>query len=84
MTSKLHLPGPGGKPLCGRQLNNHRAERVQRADRVRVAEATPEAPLERVFLAALLDGKACRHCGYASGLLVRVAERQETNEEEQE
>ena len=82
---KLHIPrqhsdsGTILAPLCGRQLNNNRASRVQAATRVSYATD------EREFLEALMSGRACRHCGYTSGRLVRtitVYEREEDSEDE--
>lgn len=53
------------RPLCGRQLNNHRGEHSQQADRLEFAQAVEE------FTYQLLSGKACRHCAVKVGLLVK-------------
>lgn len=66
MASKLHIPGPGAGPLCGRQLNNHRSEGSQVSDRAVLA------PTYEAFLTGLNEGKACRHCARAAGLLPRL------------
>lgn len=66
--SKLHIPGPEGFALtsCGRQLNNHRADRAQDAKGASLAVSLTE------YMDALKSRKACRHCGRASGILPRV------------
>lgn len=53
-------------PLCGRQLNNHRSARSQDS-----VNATMAGTLEE-YMAALADGKACRHCGRVAGLVPKL------------
>lgn len=85
---KLHLPlseSFPNRPLCGRQLNNHRADRNQASDRVAFAQSGAE------FNAAILGLKngqsvrpfGCRHCGYVSGLLVRTITVRESGDEDE-
>lgn len=81
MPSKLHIPGPGGKPLCGRQLVNDRSGRTQ-TDSGRSLAATLDQ-----YMAELVKGKACRHCGREAGILPRIirtvrAEAEEDNNDE--
>jgi hypothetical protein len=68
MPNRLHLHGPQGHPLCGRQLSPHRAERAQ-------DQSTMIAGQEALFLAALHAPKphACRWCARVAGLLSPVA-----------
>lgn len=62
--SKLHIPGAGAQlTSCGRQLNNHRADRAQDAKGASLSSTLTE------YLDALAKGKACRHCGRASNIL---------------
>lgn len=64
---KLHIPGPGlQRTACARQLNNHRADRAQDAVGASLATNIHE------YLTALADGKACRHCGRAAGIVPRI------------
>lgn len=62
------------KPLCGRQLNNHSAQRAQLSDRLEFAGSVEE------FTYQLLGRKACRHCAIKAGLLVRTVEVEEDSE----
>lgn len=71
---KLHLPTASGSPLCGRQLNNHRAQKSQQSDKITFAQSPDE------FAYQLMSGKACRHCGYASGMLIKTIEKFENEE----
>lgn len=77
--SKLHIPGSDpSRPLCGRQLNNHRDSRAQLSDKVTIAGSYEE------YLNGLGNGKACRHCGRVAGLvpkLVRRVREQEVDDE---
>ncbi len=78
---KLHIPGLGGRAAtaCARQLNNHRASRAQDAANATVATSLAE------YSIALQDGKACRHCGRAVGLLPKLIRTVRTiNNEESE
>jgi hypothetical protein len=85
LRGKLHLPrltgGDSGVeslgvvPLCGRQLNNHRRERSQLADKIELAESLEE------FTYQLTGGKACRHCAVDAGLLVRTQQVREESED---
>ncbi len=79
LRSKLHLGGNAAdKPLCDRQLNNHRGARAQLADRLEFALSQGE------FTYQLLSGRACRHCAIKAGLLVRTVPRREQDWTEQE
>jgi len=88
MASKLHLPlltgGESGieslgiRPVCNRQLSNNRASRVQSIGSPAFAEGQAQ------FLAALLSGKACRHCAVASRLLVRTVTRVVSEEDSED
>ena len=83
MTSKLHLPGPGSAPLCGRQLNNHRASLQQVADKVQFTSTLEQ-------FGDALQGKsreqACRHCARVAGLLPKLVRgpRFEGDEEDEQ
>lgn len=78
LRGKLHLAGAGpNAPLCGRQLNNHRVERSQQADRIELAQSMEE------FTYQLLSRKGCRHCAQKAGLLVRTVTVREPNEDEE-
>lgn len=90
LRSKLHLPrfagtietdhGPMAEeiatPLCGRQLNNHRAQRSQLADKIEFAQSVEE------FTYQLLSGKVCTHCAMKSGLLVKPKFVEESEDDE--
>lgn len=67
---KLHIPGSGkAATACGRQLNNHRADRVQDSSNAAIAGSLDE------YLTALEQGKACRFCGQASGIIPKPVRR---------
>lgn len=67
MPSKLHIQlASTGKPLCGRQLVNHRSAREQ-TDAGRDFATNTEQ-----FMTALGERKACRHCAREAGLIPRV------------
>lgn len=81
LRGKLHLArggidGLNTMPICGRQLNNHRAERRQQSDRVELATCVEE------FTYQLLSRKACTHCATRAGLLVRPGYEVEDGEDE--
>ncbi len=93
LRSKLHLPFFTAEvkptlaesldtleqhPICGRQLNNHRAERAQQADKLEFAGSLEE------FTYRLLGRKACRHCAVKAGLLVRTVTIRESEEGEEQ
>lgn len=66
---KLHIPGASALQAtsCGRQVNNHRSAKAQDAANAVLAESLDK------YLEALAKGKACRFCGYASGILAKPA-----------